>query len=1116
MIERWTPGSFSIDASAGYGKTQRLCTRLLAHFLSDRDAARRTVAMTFTKPAAGEIYSRMLEILSSALRRDDRFDQLRRSLPPELSQVSREELHELLIRLINDMDKLNISTIDSFFYRLVRVFAVELGLPGRVELDEAGGESPLTAALLRELFGGSGASKNLLDACRDSRLGDERKTFFDSCMSLLRLVQNFRDKRDCPEFWGGRFAGFRPKPPEALKRALEKCDAHRWPDKYTLSLGPLLKRCAEARDPKTFRFTRDERNLLRKFCLILPRFPAEKPEGFKTSWDFAPVADELRLLIENGRDILLCQCAMRTAGLRILLDEYQTLYEKMMLRRGRITFADLPMLLAENSVAASDDERQAFLYEIQFRTNSRFLHFLIDEFQDTSRLQWQVLAPLVGDNGDGDHSLFIVGDVKQAIYGWREGDSRLMGEVTESEKLETDPLKLSYRYGPDICEALNKLFPGIAGCVAELRTWGRPGSRFFGDLLKRWVHAFQAHDTAKTDEIGEFEVLALAPTYVCTADPKPRSNRKFAAVAARMIFERLDRVGFFSASATITAAVLVRSNGDGIELRGELVKLLPPECADRVVWEGGENIVNDPLAATLIAFGVAIQHPADTFARETAALNLLLRELLPADEEERLGWLTLIDEYGIAGFLRRLLFKMDERARSMKGVGALSGWSPIENGDADDLLAFAEAVDRAGGSRDFIRFRDLAVARRKKSAAVAGKLQIMTIHHSKGLSFDLVFHPMFDPARKGTGNWNSPELGVAVTGGGVPGAPEWLLNAPHEEGMSIPEIADAISSRHADRCFEELCGLYVALTRAKRGVYVFLPPRSKQKNAKFHCDWKAWTIDKDTGGYIAPKKPGPREVPYIAGIDSCYMSDLVFGALFTDPELFPDEPGEIAARTEHHCGVSFLRRSFGETWYPKKTKAEAKLPRLAVAFRSAAGKLYRATPSEVDEGRKLYFALPQPGHGALLGTRIHEFFESIGRWSEFTPPIDTDPGIMAHYRACAANPELTALLDDACDELWRERPFDVVVGNGEGAEWLVSGCFDRVQIHRDARGAVTRACIIDYKSNQTDAAGVPQLTEHYREQLESYRQALAKLLGITPNLIECRLIFTCIGGVAEV
>lgn len=1117
MIDHWTPGSFTIDASAGYGKTQKLCTRLLAHFLSDREAARRTVAMTFTKPAAGEIYSRMLEILSSALRSDDEFEKLRQALPPELSRVSREELHELLVRLIGEMDKLNISTIDSFFYRLVRVFAVELGLPGRVELDEAGGESPLTTSLLKELFGSSAASKNLLDACRESRLGDEKKTFFDSCLTLLKLVQNFRNRHDDANFWGGRFDVYKPRSPESLQRALEKCDSCKWPDKYRTTLGPLLKRCAEARDPKTFRFTRDERALLRKFCAGLHDLPVRGPKDYHAGWDYSQVLDEIRLLIGNGRDILLSQCALRTAGLRTLLNEYQTLYERMMLRRGKIAFADLPLLLAENA-AASDEERLAFLYEIQYRTNSRFLHFLIDEFQDTSRLQWQVLAPLVGDNGDGDHSLFIVGDVKQAIYGWREGDSKLMGEVAADGKLklQADPLKLSYRYGPDICAALNCLFPRIGECIAELKSAGGPGTAFFGDLLARWNKAFQMHDTAKKDRVGEFEVLALAPDYICTANRKPRPKTAFTAAAARMILERLDRVEFFSASRGVTAAVLVRSNGDGIRLREELLGMLPADCADRVVWEGNENIVNNPLAATLIAFGIWLQHPAETFARETAAMNLLLRELLPANEEERLGWLTLIDEYGIAGFLRRLLFKMNERALGMKDGGAISGWSPIENGDADDLLDFADAVDRAGGSRDFIRFRDLAVAKRKKAAAVAGKLQIMTIHHSKGLSFDLVFHPIFDPAKRGSGNWKSPMINLAVTGGKDPGDPEWLLNAPHEEGMSVPEIADAIAARHADDCFEELCSLYVALTRAKHGVYVFLPPRSKVKNAKFHCDWKAWAKDDETGEYIAPQRPRPCTAPYVMGIDSCYVADLVLEALFTDPALFPNTPGAVAAQTDMYCGVPCLRRAFGDTWYPKAAAAaEGTKRKLAVQFRAAEKKLYRATPSKVDEDRKLYFTLPQTGRGALLGTRIHEFFESIERWSEFAPPPGTDAEILAHYRKCAENPELVALLDEECDELWRERPFDVVVGNDEGTQWLVSGCFDRVQIHRTA-GAVTRACVIDYKSNQTDAAGVPKLVEHYREQLLSYRQALAKLLGITPGLIDCRIVFTCIGAVAEV
>lgn len=1118
MIGRWTPESFSIDASAGYGKTEKLCTRLLAHFLSDRDATRNTVAMTFTKPAAGEIYSRMLQMLSSALQDDKKFGKLREAFPPELAQVSREELHELLVRLIDDMDKLNISTIDSFFYRLVRVFAIELGLPGRVELDETGGESPLTESLLRELFGSSAASENLLDACRESRIGNEKKTFFDSCLGLLKLVQSFRNRLDSNDFWGGKFMTYKPRPQAELDRALAACDAQKWPDKYATDVRPLLAHCAEARDPKTFRFSGDERKLLRGFLKVLPVFPARGPENYHSGWDYAPVEKEIRMLIENGRDILLYQCATRTAGLRTLLAEYEELYDRMMLRRGRITFADLPLLLAESAAADAKDERMAFLYEMQYRTNSRFRHFLIDEFQDTSRLQWKVLAPLVADNGEKDHSLSIVGDVKQAIYGWREGDSKLMAEVTETLGLKPDPkpLKKSYRYGPEICDALNYLFPRIAGTIAALKSSGAPAAAKFDELLKRWDAVFQPHATARKKRHGEFEVLALAPEFLCNTLPHSRPKEDFTVSAAKLILERLERIDFFSAANGVTAAVLVRSNKDGIALREALVKMLRAEYADRVVWEGSENIVNNPLAATLIAFGIALQHPADTFARETAAMNLLLRELMPANEEERLEWLTLLDEFGIAGFLRRLLLKLNERARSMRLGGADPAWSPVENGDVDDLLSFADSIDRAGGSRDFIRFRDLAVAKRKKAPAVAGKLQIMTIHHSKGLSFDLVFHPMFDPTN---GNWNAPATDVAVTGGGTPAAPAWLLNAPSEEGMSMPDIADAVLSQHADSCFEELCSLYVALTRARRGVYVFLPPRTQTKNGKFHCDWKPWTKDRKTGEYKPPAQPRPRSAPYIAAIDSCYIADLVFDAVFTDPAFFPDVPGEITARTKPDCGLPCLRRAFGATWHPAPDDEAEEKPhrRMVVSFRSSGRKLYRSTPSKLAEEPKLYFDLPKSDGGALLGTEIHKFFESIERLDEnFVPPAGTSEAILEHYRVCRERGELEKLLNEDYKELWRERPFDVLVEDGDGVKRLISGCFDRVQIYRDDRGGITRACIIDYKSNRIEGTDVTPEVERYREQLESYRTALAKLLGISPNIIRCRLVFTQVGVVAPV
>ncbi len=1076
MIGHWHPESLAIDASAGYGKTETLGMRLLAMLLSDPGLPRRAAALTFSRAAAGEIYERLLLLLCAGLRGGDGLERLRDKFRRQLgteafSRVTAEELLELLKLLIREMGSLNISTIDSFFYRLVRVFAVELGLPGTVELEYDGGEGAAAAELLRELLSVSTPGGEIISSIRESRYGEERKSYFDTCCELLLSVQEFRSRRNEPEFWGGRFRNFAAPSPDRLAAALEQCEQWPWTtDKYGEKLGPLLRSCAAARTPE-YRFDRTEQKTLRTFLKVWHDFPRVKPDGFQRGWDFPePVASALRLLIGNGRNVLLCQCAQRTAALGRLVAGYCRLEEPRMLRRGRLRFSDRPRLLLAPPAASG------FLDDVQYRTNCRFLHFLIDEFQDTSREQWRVLEPMTGDHGEGDHSLFLVGDVKQAIYGWRSGDSRLMGEV--SRNLEKRRLGRSFRYGPEICSALSLLFGGVACC---------PALPAAAPTLWREAVAPHVPDPGATAP-GEFEVLALAPP------PHSGAGKEdFASAVARLIIDRLRQVDFFSRG--LTGGVLVRNRRHGIALRDALLAEAP-EYMDSIIWEGDEGIAGDPLVASLLAFGVGIQHPADTMAAETVRMNQLLHELFPETEEARLEWLTLIAERGVAAFLRGVLSRINTRGIAWNAPPAAE-WRPLENGSVDALLALAERFDASGARRDLLKFREAASRFRRPAAAAPGKLRLLTIHHSKGLTFDVVFHPLFDtPAH---GNWRSPDASEVITGGGSPGSPAWMLYRPREEGMSVPEIAAAVEAAHADSCFEELCTLYVALTRARRGMYVFLPPPGKGKCAVYHPQWSG-----------SEKFRGRRAFSQLEKA-SYGVLDLVFETFFSDPELFPpDSPLPVESR----AGIAFIRRGFGVAWRQERIPAHRPGP-LRPAFKPAAERLLRATPSRLAGERRLYFQLPRRDGGELLGLRVHAFFERIGFWNEFTPPPDTGEAVLEHYRACAENPEVVRLLNEH-GELWRERPFDVVLRDASGVGALVSGCFDRVQIRRGAGGGVERACIVDYKSNAVTPEELAQLREHYRPQLETYRRALAVLLGITPNLIECRLLFTRLGALESV
>ena len=1088
----WSADSRVIRASAGYGKTETLCLRLLAMMLNDPGMIRKVVALTFTRAAAAEIYDRLLSLICDALNRQDGVSELREkiggSVDREASAALMEErLLKLLRDLVDAMGELNISTIDSFFYRLVGAYSIELGLPGRVELAPEG-DKATADALLREALHASGCGeRNFLDACRESRHGEEKKSFFASCVDLLSEIGRYG--RFCADrnFWGGKFSGVEIAPGGKLRAAFANCEKYDWGKRnkdYRKKLSPVLAECANA-DHADHHFSADALAVLRKFFPVLDGLPDQRPDGFKQNWDFTGVVDDLRMLIGNAGKVLLAQCARRSRGLGELLKAYRAIYDREMLRKGRINFSDLPRLLSEEPLDL------CALNEIQYRTNSRFKHFLIDEFQDTSRLQWSALEPCIGDNGEGDHSLFIVGDVKQAIYGWREGDSKLMGEVAAdgTRALKLEELPCSYRYGQNICDVLNRLF-------------GAENLRHF-ELLpeavkKRWQGVFLPHRPAANTVPGEFSVLALAPL------PKERKET-FADLAAVLILKWLRENDFFGGGYSV--GVLVRDNRDGIDLRDALVGL-DPDHADRFVWEADENIASDPLVASLIAFGICVQFPGETLAAETVRMNPLLRELLPENEAGRRQWLDVLGEAGVNGFLQAVLKKIRDRADAWSDGERIE---PPSGGNVDTLLGVAREFDAVSGVCDMRRFRDCAVLAKKPAAPAEGKLRILTVHHSKGLTFNVVFYLMFDTRNRG--NWRNPDPKGVVSNG------EWLLYSPREEGMRIPDIAAAVKRRDEDSRFEELCALYVALTRANRGMHVLLPPRTKEKLEAFHPDWNP--ACKGRGSFSEQAC-------------SYYISDMVFESFFAfDPRFGTD----VKLPVEHvsievgggagapvgypEDGVAFIRSGVGSFEAPVK-KVRPRVDPMRIDRDDMPEKtprrLRRATPSHLADGAaaKLYFALPDPESGAELGTRLHEFFAKIDRWSDFTPPANTDPVLLRHFGACAGNRDVVELFDETDCEVWKERLFDVILPDGEGGRAIVTGCFDRVQIRRRADGGVESACIIDFKSNNTTEKELPKLCDHYRRQLETYRAALAKLLGITPNLIECRLLFTKLGALETI
>ncbi|MBR2643567.1 MAG: UvrD-helicase domain-containing protein [Lentisphaeria bacterium] len=1046
------PGSVSISASAGYGKTEILCMRLLAIYLANPENIRKTAAMTFTRSAAGEMLERTFMLAAGGLADDNATAEFRKKIVElnkmeEFRDLSREELSKLLVLLAEKLNELNISTIDSFMISMAESYPMELGFFRTPTLVSAEQGNAISAEIIRDIF--AAPDNSIAAACRESLIGHEKRLYAEACQELLTTLENCRDLMPEEDAWG-RIPDGTLTDPGTLPQQLEECDSNMpaAEELYQEKLRPVLERCVTIKSAADY-FSSGELDVLNKFFAVWDDFPEKKPEGFSRNWDFHSSHQAIRNLFSRARDILLIQAGVRTRAAYKLLTNYLALYREKMWQRGLIQFQDLPKLLAALPNGGMED--------LQYRMNLKFRHFLFDEFQDTSRRQWQVFSPIVQDNGEEDHNLFLVGDIKQAIYGWREGDSRLMGEV--SQNLPQRALPCAFRYGQAICDALNHLFTaGVANSPAI-----KP------DVRTRWMSEYRLHTPFK-DRPGYFAVKTLMP--------QEGNKDSFLEQAAKLIAGRLKTLDAMQRK--LNCAILVRGNETGIQLRNALASQPGFQPGD-FIWEGDESIANDRINGGLLALLYYLQHPADTSSAELLRMDPVLQKLLPETDEEFTAAHAELSELGLTGYLCSCFRKIAQQTGDQPGSSA------------DALLNAAREFEASDPQCDLAAFREFARQQKRSEAALAGKIRLMSIHHSKGLTFDVTFYAMFPEKH---GNFRTLDHNGVLMG------EDWLLHQAGLAGLTLPSIRRAAEERDSIRKFEMLCLLYVALTRSKHEVHILIPELSKDKLKYYHPEVSELKKFKERKTIAEQEKL------------SFNPSDLVFDAFYQEENVFPVN-APLVVRGEE--GYAILAREFGNSRWFEKIKPEA--PRKPADIFSIPEKMQcppralRATPSKRDEEVYQQFRFPSrtgsKNAGTDFGTAVHAFFEKVEKWSGFTPPAGTSPAILRHWQICNQHPEITVLLDQEC-ELWRERRFDIILKEA-GQKVFLSGCFDRVQIQKNASGKPESAVIIDFKSNDISPEDVPETAKHYRMQMLSYRRALAQLLQLPLEKIDSVLLFTKIG-----
>lgn len=989
-----------ILASAGSGKTFQLGNRVIGLIGAQEVDPARIVALTFTRKAAGEFADSVLSKLATCAADPAEAEKLCGQIGASFPVAP------VLARVVRALPTFQLGTMDGFFARVVRGFQYELGLTGGTfELIEGPKFEAAMADILAEVLGDAlehGGAEDFLQAFRRATLGKEGQGVLRDLEKFLGHWHGFWKSGIPLEGWGGgavfgalpEVAAWEQEKHRLAKKLEAACADVKWTDKRQpekmaqLAVGLVEHTVGSGRIAGDF------------FQSCAKALAAgTSPVTLKHYKEFVLEGGAERALREAVALLAGCELAAavaRTRAVAELVSHLDGECERRLRRKGLLGFDDVKVLMGRWT---RDEEARVRREAVDFRLDARYDHWLLDEFQDTSRAEWDGIVPLLDEAATReDGSLFVVGDRKQAIYGWRGGDVTLFDEV---ERRYGTNGHLALRTMPESwrsCPAVLDLVNAVCGDVATI------GALFGDEMARRWP--WEEHVSAKPQVSGESRVEVVAK--------EDRDERLVALLREIGIGER-----------NLTCGVLVRTNK---QVR-EVASLLREQGFD-VIEEGRRQPVADN------APGVALLHlvrwladPADAFARQVVAMSPLSVLL-----EARFGgawqaaWEGLLKEARETGFAAMVEGLMEPLWQE------LSDFSRRRAGDVIAALAEFDAAG-TGTPREAARWiADLEIPQSPGAAAV----QVLTIHKSKGLGFDVVVLPEIEDVQV-------PDHGdFKVARGSREGRP-WLLEPPPSwvRGM-VPAISAVEEAWADDQRYEAMCVLYVALTRAKRGLYVLLPevPKSR-KNADEWASMANW---------IARSAGGGGEVLFQSG----------------DP-----------------------------SWWREVGTRETVVRSPSQTLGAAVPRRERTTPSGAK--KESSGIVPSPT-GMAFGSAVHAAFEAVGWLDEDAPSLPADEAGRLVGELLGI-PEIRAGLERGgrAVDLFREQPVEAILGG----KWL-SGIVDRLHVIRDAAGAVAEVEVIDFKTDAVENA--EQLVERYGGQMEAYREVMARAYGGVP--VRCRLLST--------
>lgn len=824
------PQLYVYKASAGSGKTFTLAVQYIRQLIEDPHAYRHILAVTFTNKATAEMKERILSQLYGLATGDKASDgylnEIRKATD-KTDQEIRQAAREALRYIIHDYSRFRIETIDSFFQSVMRNLAreLELGANLSIELNNIEVLSDAVDSMIEKLDRRSPVLGWLLEYIEERIDADKRWNVSDEIKGFGRNIfdeeyiergEGLRNKLEDPAFIPSYRKKLQDLQQEALSQMAGFCshfndvlESHGLSAEQlkngTRGIASYFKKLNDGK------LGSDIRNATVEKCLESGDNWATKTSPYRdvirqlAESELIPLLEEAeRFRSKNNLIVNSCTLALRYLNNLRLLTRIDGEVRLLNQASNRFMLSDTNALL-HNLIREGD---ASFVYE---KIGTTIDTVMIDEFQDTSRMQWENFRLLLQESLTQKEGSLIVGDIKQSIYRWRNGDWKILAHIDRDKAfhIRECPLDTNWRSESRIIAFNNAVFQ------SAVKVLDQQYMADTGEACEALVNAYRdvAQKSSNTQEKG----------YVRLSFLNEDRDHPYAELMLRELAAEVDRL-HQQGVALNDIAILVRKN----KTIPAVADFFDKETPYRIVSDEAFRLDASQTICMLIDGLRVLASPDDRIARARLAVAYQ-REVCHSDTDLNTILLNNIDDYlpetfiTTSGELRLMpLYELIEK------LYVLFDLQQVKEQDAY-LCAFHDAVteylqNKASELTAFLNYWDERLHEKTIPSGEIDGIRILSIHKSKGLEYHTVLLPFCDWKMENETNSHLVWCETPQTDDHKPLMPFGeigLLPVNYSSMMAESVFRSSYLDERLQLWIDNLNLLYVAFTRACKNLVIW-------------------------------------------------------------------------------------------------------------------------------------------------------------------------------------------------------------------------------------------------------------------------------------------------------